>query len=1590
MGSGKRCMIRHGSWFTLAAMLLAGSAALAETTAHHDHGAAAGGVSAQPVIYQPAGPALQDKMSRAVDQIEKVVQSKGPFVGAGAHAMQQGVLLVAEDPDKVKVSQGSRCPAEAPVRAFDITAINVEITLNRFGDFFPGYMYVLTENLEGVRAEEAKNKLARESDDPTFSQGAVSNGLQGDLIQPLVIRANQGDCLRITLRNQIDGEPTNMIINGSQMLVRSTGKPATANNPEALVAPGKVGEFEWYIRPDLQEGGRAFHSHATRDQYSLGMLGAVIVEPRGSRHLSPFTAEEMKSGWEAMIDVANGADFREFVIFYHEAGDETFRILNRKGDMLPQRDAHTDTYRPAARLLNYRSEPHGTRLELQAHLVGFADESQGYGSYTFGDPATTIPRSYLGDPAKFRMIGGSEIVHSHHLHGGSIRWARQPGTSQLDPTLSKNGPVKFPAIRDTSDRLDVQSIGPSEIYDEVIEGGSGGLQALAGEFVFHCHIPQHYVTGMWGFWRVYNTLQVPGFQTDVMKPLAELPDRKGKMKPAVTSDKLVGTTVDWYGGKKYEITKDKTDWKADPVKVSIKDWVEYMLPPQGLPGKTEDQVKQAQAHDATVVNWTWEGLVALNEPETPHKWADYASPTPLKRPPITFDPQTGKLAFPWLRPHLGKRPPFAPNHGGAPWLEPFHVREDGTKSTEQARPGEQGPWSLCPEHSPRKFYTIHAITLPITLKKATPKSPAIVDPNGMIFVLHEEEEEVRKTPAKQVPLVIRGNVYDCIDIIYKNEIPDDERTGWANKVNLHPHFFQFDTSASDGPTIGFSYDMSLRAFTMLKDPAPDKGMPLPANTILTADSKAGARSLTLADTSKFHVNIELGIDMDDPKYFEVARIKKIEGKTVTFDAPLKYAHKKGDIASVEFIRERWYVDADFGTVYWHDHVFGTDTWGHGLFAAFITEPPRSTYHDPVTGKEIRSGPIADIHTLEPVSAHIRGSFREMMMHIMDSNARTAELITTDNPQAKLGAVSVDGPPSHKFPERINKSPMWFLNGGEATTGSGYSMRVEPLSVRLMNDPDPSKLFVSGVHGDPETPLLRAYLGDPIVVRALVGSANEVHTWHVTGHWFPMERYGTAAMPRSTIHLAIGERYDPAIPAAGGPQQMAGDYLYYSGRASHFAEGSWGIIRVYDELQKDLKPLPGREQIAKSAQAVCPADAPVKTFNVSAIDQNLRYNEGAPGTMEVDLERKMVFGNENGKMYVLDGDKGRVKAGELKPSPLTLHVNVGDCVKINLKNEMAKERAGFHVDMMAFNPRDSFGANIGNNPGDQTVGPGESRTYTYYAHPEYGELAALIQDWGNVVENPRNGLFGAIIVGPKGSRYRDPVTGEDITMKSSWRADVIVDLSIPGNEQRQNYRDFALMFQDEDNIIGVSFMPYIQQTAGITAVNYRSEPTAYRIEKGCEVSEVFGCTKAGEAPVTPMLQAHVGDPVVVHVLGAFSEQVQLFTIDGHEWPHEPYMQGADLVSTMEFGGSEVINAWLHGGAGGPNKVVGDYLWKNQRPAFMNAGHWGFFKVLPVGDRRILPLTPQAPETKTAAGEGTQGAVSLTSSSTSAGQSGRAAR
>ena len=103
-----------------------------------------------------------------------------------------------------------------------------------------------------------------------------------------------------------------------------------------------------------------------------------------------------------------------------------------------------------------------------------------------------------------------------------------------------------------------------------------------------------------------------------------------------------------------------------------------------------------------------------------------------------------------------------------------------------------------------------------------------------------------------------------------------------------------------------------------------------------------------------------------------------------------------------------------------------------------------------------------------------------------------------------------------------------------SSGSSYNLRVEPPGLRGRAPPE---LFNGAVYGDPETPVLEAQVGDPVVVRTLVAGTNDVHTWHLDGHWFRIEPYSRTSPPVNTVHLGISERFDlvypePAVPRAG--------------------------------------------------------------------------------------------------------------------------------------------------------------------------------------------------------------------------------------------------------------------------------------------------------------------------------------------------------------------------------------------------------------------------------------------------------------------------
>jgi hypothetical protein len=303
----------------------------------------------------------------------------------------------------------------------------------------------------------------------------------------------------------------------------------------------------------------------------------------------------------------------------------------------------------------------------------------------------------------------------------------------------------------------------------------------------------------------------------------------------------------------------------------------------------------------------------------------------------------------------------------------------------------------------------------------------------------------------------------------------------------------------------------------------------------------------------------------------------------------------------------------------------------------------------------------------------------------------------------------------------------------------------------------------------------------------------------------------------------------------------------------------------------------------------------------------------------------VFGGR-GKVYVLrDGGKAA------RPEPLVLHVAVGDCVVVDLANE-TDGPVSFHADLLAYAPGSSGGVAAGQSP-DRSVAPGARGTFTFYADPEVGEGVALVRDFGDPLTNPALGLYGAVVIGPKGAAQ--PASG--------WA----VSIDPPDDDP---YRDVTLFLQDEDAGIGSHRMPYSKRVAGPVALNYAAEPLEERLTVDPDPGSLFLRAVHGD-PATPVVEAEAGTPLRLHVLAPWSEQAQVFSLEGHRWPAEPGRRGADRLSSVILGGLEAITISPEGGAGGWARRPGDYLFGDHRGPYQEAGLWGVVRVLPERRERV---------------------------------------
>jgi FtsP/CotA-like multicopper oxidase with cupredoxin domain len=1350
-------------------------------------------------------------------------------------------------------------------RSFDVTAIDVDIPVNRFGDHDPaGKMYALSARVPAIRAQEASQR--------------VSSGLGDDPIQPLVIRANEGDCIEVVFSNAATGGDFGVHIDGLDFNAGSSGDSIGANAPSG-VAPGGSVTYRYSIPLDpALEGGHYLHpGPGYRAAVDHGLFGALVVEPPGSTYWDAGTSHlPLQSGWEAIIKPMGMYDacvptshvetcgFREAALLHHEIGNDNESLTDKNGALLPIIDDTTGSYRPGGFALNYRSEPFRNRL-----LDFPKEKSHGYSSYTFGDPATPIMRGYLADPTKIRLMhAGAEKFHVFHLHGGGDRWRFNPledSTFNYAQTgLQKDGGTSL----SPSQRLDSQSIGPGESYNLELEGGAGGVQQSVGDFLFHCHIAKHYVSGMWGLWRVYDTRQPD------LVPIADRTAPPG----AVDSRGLLGRTIN---GTKIG-------------RSNIDEWVRAQLPPQGIP---------RDGQDATVWDWKVVGSdvapLFLGAPADPTVYPDSAmrvagqpnlQPLDLgriveNRPAILFNPRTGRPAYPLLRTHIGKRPPFTGSgHGGSPYL-------GNTASLPMTRTDD--PWAkradgLCPSKDRLRKYNVVAITKPIQ------RTPTVTDAEGKIFVLAKNKAAEYAT-TKGEPLAIRANVGDCVGLTLTSEIPDASVFDGVSKTSMHIHHVQFDVQGSDGVSAGFAYEHSVRPY-QVEDPT------------LLADAAAGTTVLRLSDVSKLvglDANghdikpwIAVGEGLESIDIHQVSSVD-VAASTVTLTKPLVSSHATGEFAGTEFIQYRWYPDDILDNVFWHDHVDGIHGWGHGLVGQLIVEPAGSTYHDPVTGEEVDSGTLVDIHTTSALSPGlVEGSFRELAL--------------------------------------------WTINDNDQSAYSTLNLKSAPLTDR----PDKANQFSSFTYGDPLTPLPRLYSNDPLVVRTISISPT-VDTLHLQGGRTLIEPRYTVPdaegnpVPEGTlvdtVHYGISEKFSLIFNGKDPTTKMRpGDYLYGDGPDFRAQQGAWGIVRILPGDVSDLKPLPGIARpagtytlpvstggpppAATSAGNPCPPGAPPRTFDITAMSRS----GGAAGGRTA---------------FVPDFDVAAVQKRTKPLTPLVLHVVAGDCITVNLTNALANP-VSFSVGKVD-REQGSGGVNVGFSP-DQNAAPNGNRRYVFYVPSERIGSAPIADLAGGPpagtglpgVATLKQGLYGVLVVAPASpepgaqTTFRSAVTGG----LTSVGANVVVN--VPGGSPA-NYRDFTVTMADDDVKIGQDFMPYpTNANAGASLINYQAAPAG------------DGPTSFRDPGSVPWLTSYAGDPVMVHVMVTpGSEQSHVFSLGGMRWPSDQFMHLSQSRTAQGLGPWETIDAKVSGGAGGTAHAAADYFYGDLRRPFTQAGLWGLQRVLP---------------------------------------------
>ena len=438
---------------------------------------------------------------------------------------QTDLLALPRSLKSTKQSNGTAfngvCPRTAPMRAFAVTAVTAQQAL-------PGG--AITYNGREGLTDPTAAVFVRSTD--LDAAGKLRAGVR---VEPLILRANAGDCIELTLANKLPAAMPNMDgWSGLPMLVDDFNandvRPSsrvglhaqmvatdvtshdgvdvgTNNGRSQTVAPGGTITYRWYAgHLDMKADGSLQATPAEFGAVNLtssdpikhsnkGLIGALVIEPQGAVVNEDADGDNMRASADVSWTGPDGKPnrFREFVLLFQD--DLNLRDAN---GAVPNTAEAEDAEDSGQKAFNYRTEPLWARMGHRAdlplgdtRLMDFAGVLSN--DKVGGDPETPVFSVAAGTPVRFRVLqpGGHQRNHVFQVHGHGFQ--ESPFTSNSlglgDNPLSEWKGSQF-------------GIGPSSHFDLLLTNGAGGKFARPGDYLFRDMNSFMFDGGLWGLLRV--------------------------------------------------------------------------------------------------------------------------------------------------------------------------------------------------------------------------------------------------------------------------------------------------------------------------------------------------------------------------------------------------------------------------------------------------------------------------------------------------------------------------------------------------------------------------------------------------------------------------------------------------------------------------------------------------------------------------------------------------------------------------------------------------------------------------------------------------------------------------------------------------------------------------------------------------------------------------------------------------------------------------------------------------------------------------------------------------------------------------------